>query len=116
MIQATLTRDTPTDLGAMISGFREQLPYALALAINDTVNQAQAAIQTSLPTDFTLRRASFITNTIYRQLGRDFATKANLVGTVRVNPDRDFLAKFETEAVKTPRGPLMRPERRRRTR
>ncbi len=79
----------------MFTGLTEQLPFAYSRAINKTVDSAQAAIKTSLPSDFTLRQATFIQNTIYRQPGQDFATKANLVGSVRVNPARDFLAKFE---------------------
>jgi hypothetical protein len=82
-----------------LSGVRAQLPYATSVAINRTLDTAQAAIRTSLPEHFTIRRKDFIERTIY--IGpKDRARKDNLIGTVRVNPERDFLAKFETGGEK----------------
>jgi hypothetical protein len=71
------------------------VPFALSRAINKTVDAAQDAVQAALPAEFHLRRAPFIEQTIYRKPGQDFATKTNLAGVVRVNPERNFLAKFE---------------------
>ncbi len=94
MIALDVSVDDQSGIAGAISGLRSQLPYVAALGINDTINQVQAAIQKTLPAAFTLRRESFIKDTIYIAPS-DRATKDNLVGTVRVNPDRNFLAKFE---------------------
>lgn len=95
MIDIDVSLESKSTLEATLTGFARQLPFAYSVALNDTVNVAQRAIQNSLPDDFTLRARSFIVNTIYRKPGQDFATKQNLVAAVRVNPDRNFLAKFE---------------------
>jgi hypothetical protein len=92
----------PAKLAMMLSGLRSQVPYAISVALNTTANDAQAAIRQTLNGHFTLRREAFIKQTIYR--GRDdFAKKDRLVATVRVNPARDVLAKFETDTEKRPR-------------
>ena len=84
----------------MLSGLEKQLPFAYSVAINKTVNASQSAVQAALPGEFTLRRADFVKRTIYRKPGQDFATKTNLVGAVRVNPERNVLAKFEDDTTK----------------
>jgi hypothetical protein len=103
MITASLDIVTgnAAEFTSAIVGLSEQLPYAYSLAANQTINDAQKAIQATLPERFILRRADFISHTIYRKPGQDFATKTNLVAAVRVNPDRDFLAKFEDGGQKT---------------
>lgn len=100
MITLDVVQDGGTPIAAQISGLASQLPYALSVALNLTANAAQSAVKATLPSEFTLRRASFIENTIYRKPGQDFATKTNLVAAVRVNPGRDFLAKFEVGGEK----------------
>ncbi len=104
MIIIDVTTDDKMGIAGYLSGLRAQLPYATAVAINDTVNQVQSAVQLSLDSDFTLRQPGFIKNTVYRKPGQDFATKTNLVGATRINPERDFLAKFEDDSVKSARG------------
>jgi len=89
-------------LASEIAGLRSQVPYAASVAINQTLDSAQAAIRQTLPGEFTLRRETFISQTIYIA-PKDRARKDNLVGTVRVNPARDFLAKFEVGGEKTGR-------------
>lgn len=101
MIELEVTTDNQSGIAGMISGLTSQLPYAYSVALNNTVNAAQSAIQASLGRDFTLRRADFITRTIYIAPS-DRATKANLVATVRVNPERNFLGKFEDGGTKSP--------------
>lgn len=101
MITLEVTTDNQSGIAGMLSGLASQLPFAYSVAINLTVNSAQKAIQASLPNEFHLRHASFIEQTIYRKPGQDFATKTNLVGTVRVNPERNFLAKYELGGEKT---------------
>lgn len=94
MIELTVDIKGADSIAALLSGVRSQVPFAAALAINNTLNDAQAAIRKTLPEHFTLRRKEFIERTIY--IGAvDRAKKDNLVGVVRVNPERNQLAKFE---------------------
>lgn len=79
-----------------------QAPFAMSLALNNTANEAQRAIKDSLASRFTLRRKGFVENTIYRQKGVDFATKAKLQASIRVNPERNFLAQHEEGGSKGP--------------
>ncbi len=94
MISLDVTADNQTGLAGILSGLTSQLPYAYSVAINKTLDAAQTAIQDSLPDRFRLRHAAFIEQTV-KIAPQDRATKTNLVGTVRINPDRNFLAKFE---------------------
>ncbi len=87
-----------------------QAPYALSVALNNTANAVQSAVRDSLSDRFTLRRKTFVENTIYRQSGVDWATKTKPQATVRVRdtPDSkgrvpDFLAQHEDGGTKTPR-------------
>ncbi len=85
--------------GGWFSGLSKQLPFAMATAINNTLNDAQTAIRRTLPEHFTLRRKDFVERTVY--IGpKDRARKDNLAGTVRINPARDQLAKFEEDHEK----------------
>ena len=82
---------------------RQQLPFAVSVALNDTSNDVQSAVRQRLPQDgFTLRRRQFINNTIWRKPGLDFANKQSLSAGVRIHPERDVLAKFETDSIKAP--------------
>lgn len=96
--------DVQVDHKAVTDALREfgrQIPFAMAKALNDVANDAQKDIQNSLPQRFTLRRPDFIKRTIKRDRA-DFATKSKLEATVRVDPARDVLAKFEAGGTKTP--------------
>jgi hypothetical protein len=101
VISFDVTIENEAPLESAISGLTRQLPFAFARAANNTANDVQYQIQRALPGEFTLRRADFITRTIYRTPGQDFATKSHLEAAVRVNPARDFLAKFEDGGTKT---------------
>jgi len=85
-----------------LAGLEGQMRFATSKALNDTANDAQKAIQDSLASRFTLRRPDFMKRTIKRDRGTDFATKEKLEAIVRVDPQRDLLAKFEDGGVKTP--------------
>lgn len=89
------------DVESALSGLADQVPFATALAINAVLNDAQDAIRAKLPSEFILRQKDFIERTIYIA-PQDRARKDRLTGTVRVNPDRDFLAKFEEDTQKVP--------------
>ena len=101
MIELSVTTNDQSGIAGRLAGIRQQLPFALSLAINNIVTDAQRAIQAKLPTEFHLRHQSFITNTV-KIAAADRATKTNLVARVRIDPTRDFLAKFEDGGTKVP--------------
>ncbi len=94
-----------TGLDEITHGFgviEQQLPYAISRGINATLDAMQTAVRTHLHDGtFFLRRPDFIDKTIYIAPS-DRATKTRLVGTVRVDPERNFLAKFEDGGQKDP--------------
>lgn len=101
MITLDVTTNDQSGIAGTLAGVRTQMPFALSVAINNTLDDAQAAIRSALPSSFVLRAAEFINRTIYIAPA-DRARKDRLVGAVRVNPARDFLAKFEAGGEKTP--------------
>lgn len=89
------------DLLGGLSGIKKQIPYATSLAINNTLNDIQSAVRSHVHQAFIVRRAQFIDRSIY--IGpQDRARKDRLTGTVRINPARDVLAKFEDDTQKVP--------------
>jgi hypothetical protein len=86
----------------LIADVRKQLPFAVSKAINDTLLQAQVAERERIAGAFTLRRPDFIFRTVKIER-EDFAQKDKLYGIMRIDPTRDFLAKFEAGGQKTPR-------------
>lgn len=93
---------------AYLAEARGQLPFAQSLALNRLANTIQREIQQTLPGHFTLRQAQFMERTIYRRPGiwpaGDNAHKTSLTAAVRINPARDFLAKFEEGGTKQRQG------------
>jgi hypothetical protein len=79
-----------------------QAPFATSLALNRVANIAQQDIRTEIPKHFTLRRPQFVLQTIKIDKA-DRSTKSKLEVTIRVDPNRDFLAKFEAGGTKRPR-------------
>lgn len=81
-----------------------QLPYAMKLGLNRTAEEVQKAQSAEIgPPDFTIRRPWVQQFAI--KIGKgDFATKEKMSVTVHVNPDADFLVKFEEGGTKRPRG------------
>jgi hypothetical protein len=77
-----------------------QYPFAASLALNNLANAGQQAQRVLVRREFTLRQETFILNTIKRFPGEDFATKRKLSAGYRVDPRRDFLAKFEAGGEK----------------
>jgi hypothetical protein len=73
-----------------------QIPFAMMKTLNNTAEDVQAEQQEHIARKFTLRRPTFILNTVKINRG-DFATKDNLRAIVRIDPDRDVLSKFEDE-------------------
>lgn len=103
MIDIDITTDNQTGLAGLIGGLTTQLPFAYSLGLNKLVTGAQQAIQRTLDERFTLRRREFVERTIYRKPGADFATRSKLEASVRVNPERNQLAKFELGGEKRSR-------------
>lgn len=91
------------EVAAQFEELGRQLPFAQSTTLNGLANATQAKVQDGLPSRFNLRRAEFIRRTVYRKPGEDFATKSRLEAGVRINPERDFLAKFEEGGEKTSR-------------
>ena len=80
-----------------------QLPYAMKLGLNRTAEEIQSAQRDHLGQVFTIRRPWVLQHGI--KIGKgDFATKGKLSVTIMVNPEADFLIKFEDQTVKTPHG------------
>lgn len=81
---------------------RRQLPYAMKLGLNRTGEEIQAAQSAHLGEAFTIRRPWVQRYGI--KIGKaDFATKDKASVTVSVNPDMDFLVKFQDGDAKRPR-------------
>lgn len=91
--------DTAAAIRGIVTVFR-QLPYATAQALNRTANDFQRVQQEAVLRDFTVRQRTFVLNAIKRLPGQDFATKDKLEATVRIDPQRNQLAKFEAGGEK----------------
>lgn len=91
---------------AYLGALADQLPRRVGFALNTTANAMQKGVRESLANSFTLRRAGFVRATIYRAPKEDFpdVKMGRLVAGVRINPDRDVLAKFEEGGEKRPDG------------
>jgi hypothetical protein len=101
-MKITINVQGSAEVRAMLTAIGRQAPFAMSQTLNHVANVAQQATKDSLAGRFTLRRADFVRNTIYRQRGVDWATKAKLQAVIRVNPARDFLAQHEEGAQKVP--------------
>lgn len=90
------------EVNALLAKLPANARYGAALGMNRTMDEAQAEAKRGLSSKFTLRRKSFVENTIYRKPGEDWATKDRLEARVQVNPERNHLAKFEEGGDKGP--------------
>lgn len=98
-LKVTLDRD---DALKFLHAFGSQIDFATSLSINNTLNDIQKVERMHVRDKFMLRRAEFVERTIY--IGpADRAKKDRLIGTIRIHPERDFLAKFEEDTEKRPR-------------
>lgn len=79
-----------------------QIGFATSKALNVTANDVQAEIQRGLEGRFILRRRGFVLRTIKID-PRERATKYDLRAVIRVDPQRNILAKFEAGGVKRAR-------------
>jgi hypothetical protein len=79
---------------------QRQIPFAMMKTINETAEDGQAEEQELVARKFTLRRPTFVLNTVKINRG-EFATKDNLRAIVRIDPERDVLSKFEDDGEKS---------------
>jgi hypothetical protein len=101
-VEITLRVDGASGLRKALDDIGRKAPRAMALSLNRLADDVQAEVKKGLASRFTVRRSAFVQNTIFRK-GDDFATNTRLRAQVRVNPDRNFLAKFEEGGRKGPR-------------
>jgi len=92
------SRDTQRWLG----GMARQTPFALSVAINDTLKDAQKVQRAHQRRVFTVRRPRFIEQAVKI---KPFATKRTLTGTMSIDPPggkrtADILTKFESGGIK----------------
>jgi hypothetical protein len=76
-----------------MSTIERQLPFAASKALNQTAKDVQAAERQEIRGEFSLRREQFVLRTVKIERG-DWATKAKLEARVRIDRERDILAKF----------------------
>lgn len=106
MIPLALRVDVKPVVG-MLGNVAKQVPFATAIALNRTMDDAQIAMKRGVEERFRLRSAqsrTWLLNTIYRGPG-DRATKDNLRARIQVPEDRNVLARFEEGGLKTVKDP-----------
>jgi hypothetical protein len=89
-----------SDVRAQLAAFARTLPRVTASALNTLSNAGQNRQREVTKTAFTLRQEQFILRTIYRMPQEDFATPQKLSAGYRIDPRRDYLAKFEKGGTK----------------
>lgn len=96
----SITVDTAALTKGLSDLAREQVPFAMSRALNNTADAVQTAVRNSLPANFALRRTSFF-NLLVKIDNADRAKKDRLEVTVKVAPPKsgrtaaDILSKFE---------------------
>lgn len=80
--------------------YRDQLPFAIAKAINATAIDFQKRQQAGMRARFTIRRDWTLRGIKINR--EDFANKQKLEAIVHVESDRGFLLKFETGGIDRP--------------
>jgi hypothetical protein len=108
MIEVTLDKQ---QLERSLGVFRNQAPYILQTAINKTLLDAQKDIRTGINDRFTVRRQTFVKNSV--KITR-FAKKTDLTAVIEIadvggRKTRDILEKFETGGVKRTTGRVAVP-------
>ena len=80
--------------------FRDQIPFATSVAINDTTKGIQAVQREGMKRRFTIRRAYVLQGVKISK----FSTKRDLEAHIEIDPSRGFLFKFEEGGTVRPRG------------
>lgn len=84
-----------------MNGMERQLPFATARALNDVAVGFQQDERAVIQREFTIRRP-WVLQGVKINRG-DFATKTKPEVTIRIDPSRDFLGKFEQGGTRVPR-------------
>ena len=100
-MQLTLRITGHDEIKKALQEIGRKAPRALTLTLNKLADDGQKAVQGTLAKSFTLRRAEYVTKTIFRK-GDDFATQSRPRAAYGVNPERNILAKFEEDSIKAP--------------
>lgn len=92
--------------GAVGTLFRDQIPFAAAVAVNETAKRFQIEQREHQRGIFTVRRPRFVDRAVKIRRG-DFATKREPTAIVRIEPPggqerADILTKFEDQEFKVP--------------
>lgn len=95
-----------SEVSAWMRGlFRDQVPFALSKAINETAKEAQRAQRRHQASEFTIRRKRFADAAVKI---KPFSSKRRLFADVQIDPPgsgkADILTKFEDQSRKRPRG------------
>lgn len=88
------------EAAAMFAEAGRQAPFAQANTLTALAKRTHEVRRNSLGDEFTLRKATFVRSTIRRTV----ALKTRLEATVYVDPEKNFLAKFEAGGPKEPQG------------
>ena len=106
-----VTSNLPAFAKALDAFGKNQMPFAYAMAINDTAKDVRGQIiERSWPSDVTVRNKRFMQaalTPISKRNADVYATKKNLravVGNTRIKMQRDYLQRLTQGGVKTPRG------------
>lgn len=85
---------------AMFDEIGRQAPFAQAKTLTALAKRTHEVKRAALDDLFTLRKPTFVKSTIRRTV----ALKTRLEASVYVDPEKDFLAKFEEGGPKKPKG------------
>jgi hypothetical protein len=85
---------------AHLKNVARQIPFIEHKAVDATSKDAQKAVQDSLSAHFILRRETFVRRTIKHL---QFSRKGTPTAIIGVDPQKDFLAKFEAGGAKIAR-------------
>lgn len=92
-------RVDPSPAKEFLAGlFRNQIPFATSLALNQTAKDAQDAIKTRLRNVFTIRRAWVAQGITIPKFSDKNDSPMSV--TIQLDPERSFLAKFEGGGTK----------------
>ena len=80
--------------------FRDQVPFATSVAINNTAKGIQTVQREGMKRRFTIRRAYVLQGVKINK----FSTKRDLEAVIEIDPTREFLFKFEEGGTVRPRG------------
>lgn len=108
-MQINVASNISTVTKALDAFGKNQMPFAMAGAINDTAFEVRKdTIERGWPSDVTVRNPRFLSAVLMPIKGGNRATKKRLVATVQNYPEgnrnRDYLQRLAVGGMKLPRG------------